>query len=122
MRVAAVEDRDDRDGDGNVEELIPQRDSQGLLVWSADFGDVSNLKSTRLPLYARVDFRATFKPRWMNERWQLYVEVMNLLNRKNAGAWRPILEYDPGSDRPSLTTKPEDGLPFLPSFGIRFRF
>jgi hypothetical protein len=122
VRVASVADAGDRDGDGNVEELIPQRDSQGLLVWSVDYGDLSNLKSARLPLYARVDFRATFKPRWMNDRWQLYVEVMNLLNRKNASSIITVLDYDPSSDRPSFKTEAEDGLPLLPSVGLRFRF
>ena len=122
VRVASDEDRDDLDGDGNKDELIPQRDKQGLLIWSADYGDLTNLKSGRLPIYARVDFRATFKPRWMNDRWQIYVEVMNLLNRKNSSAMETVLEYDPSSDRPRITTKPEDGLPLLPSLGLRFRF
>jgi hypothetical protein len=122
VRVASIKDVDDRDGDGNVEELIPQRDSQGLLVWATDYGDVSNLKSARLPLYARVDFRATFKPGWMNRRWQIYVEIMNVLNRKNASTLEPELEYNPDSDRPRVTTNREGSLPLLPSLGVRFRF
>jgi hypothetical protein len=122
VRVASVEDTDDRDGDGNIEELIPQRDSQGLLVWATDYGDISNLKSARLPLYARVDFRATFKPGWMNRRWQIYIEVMNVLNRENASSLASELEYDPNSDRPRVTTVREGSLPLLPSLGVRFRF
>jgi hypothetical protein len=122
VRAAETEDADDYDGDGNVTELIPQRDKQGLLVWGADYGDISNLESARPPVYARVDFRATFKPRWMNDRWQIFVEVMNLLNRKNASASDTNLEYDPNSDRPRIITKAEDGLPLLPSVGLRVRF
>jgi hypothetical protein len=122
VRVASIKDADDFDGDGNVEELIPQRDSQGLLVWATDYGDISNLKSARLPLYARVDFRATFKPGWMNRRWQIYIEVMNVLNRKNASSLAPELAYDPNSDRPSVRTVREGSLPLLPSLGVRFRF
>ena len=52
VRVAAVEDAEDSDGDGNATELVPQRDSVGLLVWTTDFGDSSNLNSGRLPLFA----------------------------------------------------------------------
>ena len=122
VRVSSIKDADDLDGDGNIEELIPMRDSQGMLVWSADYGDVSNMKSARLPLYARVDFRATFKPGWMNRRWQIYVEVMNILNRKNASSLSPELEYNPNSDRPSITYVREGSLPLLPSLGVRFRF
>ena len=99
-------DADDLDGDGNVDELIPQRDSQGLLVWATDYGDISNLKSARLPLYARVDFRATFKPGWMNRRWQIYVEVMNVLNRKNASSLDPELDYDPEQRPPAHHDRP----------------
>lgn len=80
------------------------------------------MKSARLPLYARVDVRATFKPRWMNSRWQLYVEVVNLLNRYNAGGVESVLEYDPASDRPRVKTVGQNSLPFLPSFGMRVRF
>lgn len=122
VRVASAADRFDVDGDGNIEELIPQRDSRGLLVWAADYGDVSNLKAARLPLYARVDIRATYKPRWMDDRWQLYVEVINVLNRKNAGSLESTLEYDPASDRPRLVTRPGSALPLLPTVGLRFRF
>jgi Carboxypeptidase regulatory-like domain/TonB dependent receptor-like, beta-barrel/TonB-dependent Receptor Plug Domain len=122
LRVAAVEDTADADGDGNVTELVPQRDAQGLLVWAADLGDVTNLSAGRLPLYARVDARVTFRPRWMHNRWQIYVEVLNVLNRDNAGSLEPHLAYDPSSDRPRLEVSREERLPLLPSFGVRYRF
>jgi hypothetical protein len=51
------------DGDGNVRELIPQRDRTGLLVWETDMGDVTNLNAARLPTFARLDVRVTFRPR-----------------------------------------------------------
>ena len=43
-------------------------------------------------------------------------------NRKNAGVLETELVYDPSSDRPRLTTKPDASLPLLPTFGIRVRF
>ncbi len=94
----------------------------GLPVWTADYGDAGNLNSGRLPIFARVDLRVTFRPRWQNSRWQLYVEVINLLNRDNAGSLSTELVYDPASDRPRVTTTREGSLPLLPSFGVRFRF
>jgi Carboxypeptidase regulatory-like domain/TonB dependent receptor-like, beta-barrel/TonB-dependent Receptor Plug Domain len=122
VRVAAVEDTGDIDGDGNVTELIPQRDSRGLPIWTADYGDVNNLNSGRLPIFARVDLRLTLRPRWQNSRWQFYVEVINLLNRNNAGSMSPELVYDPTSDRPRVTTTSDGSLPRMPSLGVRFRF
>jgi len=121
-RVAPAEDAGDIDGDGNATELVPLRDAVGLPVWTADFGDSSNLNSGRLPVFARVDLRATFRPRWQNGRWQLYVEVINLLNRDNVGSVDTELVYDPNADRPRVITTTEGALPLLPSFGVRFRY
>ena len=122
VRVGAVADIGDIDGDGNVAELVPQRDGVGLPVWRADFGDASHLNSGRLPVFARVDLRVTFRPRWQNNRWQLYGEVINLLDRRNAGALSTELVYDPASDRPRVTMTRDGSLPLLPSFGVHFRF
>ncbi|MBY0493870.1 MAG: TonB-dependent receptor [Cyanobacteria bacterium] len=122
VRPAAVADVDDADGDGNVRELVPQRDRTGLLVWEPDMGNISNLNASRLPAFARLDMRVTFRPRWSGGRWQFYIDVINALNRKNAGSVEPVLEYDPQSDRPRVRSSPGNGLPLLPSLGIRYRF
>ena len=86
------------------------RDRQrGLLVYAVDFGGVANLNTARLPLFARVDVRATWRPRGSAGRWELYAEVINLLNRKNAGALdcatriRPRLR--PAAHRESATSR-----------------
>jgi outer membrane receptor for ferrienterochelin and colicin len=122
VRVSAVEDSEDLDQDGHVDELLPELDPTGALVWGADLGSVSNLNSDRLPFFIRVDLRVSFAPRWNGGRWQLYVEIVNVLNRKNVGALTPELIYDPDSDRPGVVTSAEDAIPLLPTFGVRFRF
>ncbi|MCC7125653.1 MAG: TonB-dependent receptor [Acidobacteria bacterium] len=121
VRVAATEDTMDTDGDGNVTEFVPRRDATGLPVWTVDYGDVGNLNSGRLPAFARVDLRVTFRPGWQSNRWLLYAEVINLLNRNN-GELDAELAYDASSDRPRVTTVRDPSLPLLPSVGIRFRF
>jgi hypothetical protein len=45
-----------------------------------------------------------------------------VLNRKNAGAFDPQLEYDPASDRPRIVEKRDQAVPRLPTIGLRFRF
>jgi hypothetical protein len=120
--VAAVADTLDADRDGNVTELVPQRDADGLLVWTPDYGDARNFNSGRLPAFVRVDVRATFRPRWQNNRWLLYAEVINVLNRENVGNLETELVYDPGSDRPGLTVASSETLRLLPSIGVRFKF
>lgn len=117
LRVSAVAGQD-----GGATRLVPERDLGGDLVWTTDLGGVSNLNRARLPLYARVDLRANWKPRGEAGRWLFYLDVINLLNRQNVGAYQATLEYDPSSDRPRLVEKSAQRIPFLPSFGIRFRF
>jgi len=122
VRVAAIEDEDDRDGDGVLDELVPAVDAAGLLVYEVNLGGVDNLSRARLPVFARVDLRATWRPRGATGRWEFYAEVINLLNRKNAGAFEARLEYDPASDRPRIVEERDQSIPRLPTVGVRFRF
>ncbi len=122
LRVVGIEDTGDRDGDGVTTELVPRRDVNGLLVYAPDLGAVSNLNNARLPMFARLDTRITWRPRGATGRWEIYTEVLNALNRKNAGFLDPRLEYDPASDRPRIVEKPINAIPVLPTIGVRFRF
>jgi hypothetical protein len=106
---------------GAPHSLVPQRDQQGLLVWTTDNGTVDNLNRARLPVYMRLDARLTYVPS-AAARWQIYFEAINALKRENAGALSPVLTYDQNSDRPQLTFTRDGGLPLIPSFGLRFKF
>lgn len=122
VRVVSIEDRDDGDRDGNKKELVPRRDAAGLLVYAPDLGTVADLRNARLPVFARVDLRVTWRPRGTAGRWEMYAEVLNVLNRENASGLDPRLEYDPTSDRPRVVEKPIGSIPLLPTIGVRFRF
>jgi len=122
VRVAAIEDTADRDGDLVAGELLPDRDAIGRLIYEVDFGSVANLNEARLPVFARADVRATWRPRATAGRWELYAEIINLLDRKNAGALEARLEHDPGADRPRIVEERDQSIPRLPSIGVRFRF
>ena len=114
LRVAAAEDERGR--------LVPATDRIGNLVHAVDYGDVENLNSGRLPIYARVDLRATYQPGGPTGRWSLYIEVINLLGRDNPIELEPRLRHDPDGDVPRLTEVPSQGLPRIPTFGFRIRF
>ena len=122
VRVAAVEDTEDRDGDGVTDELLPDRDAIGRLIYEVDFGNTANINEARLPVFARVDLRATWRPRGAAGRWELYAEIINLLNRQNAGALEARLEHDPNADQPRIVEEADQSIPLLPTVGIRFRF
>jgi hypothetical protein len=119
LRVSAQEIKDDS---GTVTKYVPQYDQNGLLVWSTDPGNVGDLNSGRLPVFARVDMRVTFRPERWNNRVQFYVEVINVFNRKNTGNYQTTLEYDPTSDKPKIKQESGGALPILPSFGCRIVF
>jgi hypothetical protein len=113
VRVSGIEEK---------ERIVPEQDEQGNLVYEVAAGPLATLNSARLPFYARLDVRAAFRPRGDQGRWELYVEAINALNRKNVTSIEPTLEYDPASDRPKLVETRGDSVPFLPTFGVRFRF
>jgi outer membrane receptor protein involved in Fe transport len=83
---------------------------------------VSNLDTARLPLFARVDLRVTWRPRGPSGRWEFYGEVINLLDRQNAGALDARLEYDPTSEVPAIVEKRDQSIPRLPTIGIRVKW
>jgi hypothetical protein len=100
----------------------PARDSAGRLVYEVNYGGVANLNNARLPDFARTDVRASWKPRGTNGRWEFYVEVINLMNRKNIGALAAELANDPTSDRPRIVETSSETIPRVPTIGIRWRF
>ncbi|HUR34799.1 MAG TPA: TonB-dependent receptor [Vicinamibacterales bacterium] len=122
LRVASVQDTTDRDRDGSVDERVPAFDAMGNPIYAVNFGGVEHLNNARLPVFARLDLRATWRPRGARGRWEFYAEVVNALGRENAGALDPQLEYDPTADRPRIVEKRDQGIPRLPTFGLRVRF
>lgn len=114
LRVAAVENDQGR--------LVPETDAAGALVYAVDLGDVTNLNQGRLPQYARVDLRATYRPGGLTGRWSIYVEVINLLGRENPVEIETRLAHDSTSAIPRLVEAPSQGFPRIPTFGLRVRF
>jgi hypothetical protein len=122
VQVAAEPDAADGDADGDTGELVPQYDSENRLVYQADLGGVRDWLRGRLPFFARVDVRASFKPRGRSGRLELYLDVINVLGRNNAEILRPRLVHDPDADRPRIQEEGMGSLGRLPSVGARFRF
>lgn len=50
-------------------------------------------------------------------RWELQFEVVDLLNRANAGTLDRQPDYDPTSDRPQIVETSDHGLPRFPTLG-----
>ncbi len=122
IQVAAEEDLGDRDGDGRLDEMVPVRDHQGQLVYTFDVGGPSNINSARLPVFARLDTRFTYRPHGSAGRWSLFVEILNVLNRDNAGYMQCGLGYNPYGERPLIVQERDFSVPLLPTFGVSVSF
>ncbi len=121
LYVAGVRDTADSNHDGVTDEVVPERDADGALVYAIDYGGVENLDRARSPFYARLDGRVTFIPRWGKGRWRIYVDLINVLSHDN-GLVTEKLAYDPAAQVPRMVVERSDGFPFLPSFGVHVRF
>ncbi len=123
VRLSLEEDTMDADGDGNRLEFVPQRDPSGTPVFQPDYGGADALNSARLPRFARIDARLTYRPAWGGERWAFFLDIVNALNARNVTQIDSTLAVDPGADRPRVREVAQDrGLPFFPSVGLRFWF
>jgi TonB-dependent Receptor Plug Domain/TonB dependent receptor-like, beta-barrel len=121
--VLGVPDQADLDHDGDRTELIPARDSSRRLIYTQDPGGADTLNSSRLPVYARIDLRLSFRPQGPAGRWLFYLEALNVLNRENASSYDWNIRLDPGAERPRIEVgQGQDGIPLLPTMGVRFRF
>jgi hypothetical protein len=106
------------------------------------FGDASNINAARLPAYHRLDVRLTYRldmnvtydAGWRDVSLELYVDLINVYNRKNVVGYRYIVEavedeatrHAPSALRrppvPVLFREPVYMFPFIPSFGFRLAF
>jgi hypothetical protein len=75
-----------------------------------------------MPTFARLDLRTTWFPKGQAGRWQVYLDLINVLGRKNAGRINTVVVPGSDPDRPSVEEQPVFSIPFLPSLGVRFRF
>ena len=91
-------------------------------MYIADYGSVTNLLQSRYPLFARLDLRVNWRPRGDRSRWLFYLEFINATNRQNVGQYEATLLASAEGDRPVIEENPSAALPFLPTFGVRFRF
>ena len=80
--------------------------------------------SERLSPYARLDLalRRTYTAEWFN--WTLYVQALNVLNRRNVLRLNPGEFYDYGIDATDGGEQQgtQRSLPIVPTVGVEFRF
>ena len=99
-----------------------ETDDEGNLAYAVDLGGLENLHRARLPLYARLDLRLTYRHGGPGGRWSAYAEAINVLNRDNGVDIDQRVTANPGAERPTVEEIPAFGFPFVPTVGFRVRF
>lgn len=88
------------------------------VVFVTDRGGLRNLNSGRLPDYHRLDIRATTYADWWGWQWSVYIDIMNVYNRKNVALQEYYFDRSTMSPQPIETTM----IPLLPSVGFTITF
>jgi hypothetical protein len=86
---------------------------------------LEDLNAARHPFYARLDLRASYAPRGPGGRFELYVDVFNVLDydigNSNGPGFRQSLELGPNGWE-VVIVKDRSTSAVVPTFGLRFRF
>ncbi len=117
---------------GETRSIVLTDPATGLVRLVPGYGGAANLNTARLPDYHRLDARLTFASRWRGTAFEVYLEVINVYNRKNVVRYHYVVEVieSPTGLPASLTPPPEPLLfkepvymfPFIPSFGFSVSF
>ena len=91
--------------------------TRGNLAYAVDLGGLENLHRARLPMYARLDLRLTYRHGGPGGRWSAYAEVINALNRDNGVDIDQRVMANPGAELPTVEEIPAFGFPFVPTSG-----
>ncbi|NOY06476.1 MAG: TonB-dependent receptor, partial [Chlorobi bacterium] len=92
-------------------------DFAGKAILDVDYGNESNFNQERLPLYHRLDFRATARALFWGMRWEFYLDVINLYNHKNIIQYQFFVQPDGSLGRRDIGM-----FPIVPTIGFNARF
>ncbi|NJD19448.1 MAG: TonB-dependent receptor [Gemmatimonadetes bacterium] len=94
--------------------------ANGSLFWGRTFGP---LNGGRLPAYHRLDLRVTRAFRMPRGTMEAYLDLFNVYDRRNKASVQYAGRLDVGNRVTMVRTDGgEEMLPFLPMFGLRWRF
>lgn len=79
-----------------------------------DRGGINNINQGRLPDYHRLDVRATTYPEWFGLNWSVYLDVINIYNRRNIISRSWLVDSTTGD----LVERETSMLPILPTLGF----
>ncbi|MBL7959602.1 TonB-dependent receptor [bacterium] len=120
-------------GDGVADSIIVRFDPNGRLVQTIDFGGEENKNLKRLPVYHRLDLRASFYARFWGAKWTFYLDAINVYDQKNVfqydyefrkarnSSGQKEIVYDING-QPVIKRSKTYEFPFLPTIGLSMVF
>ena len=93
-----------------------QTNSSGRVLFNVDRGDFSNRNSARLPDYSRIDVRLNWYTSFWGLNWLFYLDVINIMNRKN------VISYNYSVEDAEINKRATTMFPIIPTFGVSFSF
>lgn len=88
---------------------------EGEAEWVPELG---RLNSERLPVYHRLDLRASRNWRWRRASIDLFVDIQNVYDRRNVGGF----DFDVDDESGALLADAESWPGILPSVGVSLEF
>jgi hypothetical protein len=86
------------------------------VILDVDYGGLRNFFNSRKPPYHRLDVRFTYNTKFFGSDMDIYIDVMNVYNRKN------IVGYDFSVSDGKIKRRAISSLPILPTLGISVKF
>ena len=95
--------------------------------YGSNESDYTERNGYRLPPFHKLDLNFTHKFSWFDLPWQVSINIYNAYNRHNTFAQyidRQYTGYDPvtGKDNYKVVLKRITLFPFIPTFGLSFKF
>ncbi len=123
-------------GDGKPDSIFILYDPKGRPVETINLGGPANVNQSRLPIYHRLDVRASFYANFWKAHWTFYLDVINVYNQKNVFRYEYEFARSKARDpltgrtetlydqqgRPIIKRKPTYEFPFLPTIGLSMAF
>ncbi|MBI5473731.1 MAG: TonB-dependent receptor [Ignavibacteriae bacterium] len=98
-----------------VETPYVQTDLKGKVTLDVDYE--RDAYSSRLDMYHSLDLRLTTYPGWWGLDWSIYLDVQNVLNRKNVQQQNYYID-----NKGNLKARQVNGIPIFPSLGMSVVF
>jgi hypothetical protein len=100
-----------------MDPFFPTDLTKARAVFDVDRGDYSNRRTSRKPLYHRLDLRLTAYTTFWGLDWGFYLDIINAYNRANVVGYQYFV-----NDDLTLGVRETSMFPIIPTIGVNVKF